>query len=261
MDDLIRHGHNAFAPTMSGRGEGVPTRITHAELCQPIVDLIVERDLSDVILVGHSYGGTAISKVVELFPNRVRRLVYVAGYVLDDGDATADANPPHYRQLFQELATSSADHTVRLPFDIWRHCFVNDGDDDLARSTYAKLWPEPYQPLIEPLDLKKFYSLSIPTSYILGQDDIVQPEGAEWGWRPRFTDRLGKHRFLDVGGGHELIFTNPEGLAAKLIEAARDYKYEAAPTPGASTDPRANTTSTSGQDGSCAGADGEGVSA
>jgi hypothetical protein len=120
----------------------------------------------------------------EYFRNRVGRLVYVAGYVLDDAEATADANPPHYRQLFQELATASADHTVRLPFDIWRHSFVNDGDDDLARSTYAKLWPEPCQPLIEPLDLKKFYSLSIPKSYILGQDDIVQPEGAEWGWRP-----------------------------------------------------------------------------
>jgi hypothetical protein len=52
--------------------------------------------------------GTVISKVVELFPNRARRLVYVAGYVLDDGEATADANPPHYRQLFQELATASA---------------------------------------------------------------------------------------------------------------------------------------------------------
>jgi hypothetical protein len=42
------------------------------------------------------------------------------------------------------------------------------------------------------------------------------------GLAPRFTGRLGTHRFLDMGGGHEVIFTNPEALVAKLIEAARD---------------------------------------
>jgi pimeloyl-ACP methyl ester carboxylesterase len=186
------------------------------------MDLIVERDLTDMVLVGHSYGGTAISKVVELVPDRVRRLVYVAGFVLNDNESVEDAAPPEYRKLYREIATASADDTVQLPFDIWRHSFINDGDEDLARSTYARLWPEPYQPIIEPLDLKKFHSLPTPKSYILGSEDIAQPEGTEWGWHPRFTDRLGDHRFLEMPGSHEVIFTNPGGLAAKIIEAARD---------------------------------------
>jgi hypothetical protein len=36
------------------------------------------------------------------------------------------------------------------------------------------------------------------------------------------TSRLGMYRFLQMPGGHEVMFTNPDGLAAKIIEAGRD---------------------------------------
>jgi pimeloyl-ACP methyl ester carboxylesterase len=219
---LNLRGHNAFAPTMGGRGAGVATRITHAELCQPIVDFIVGQNVYDFVLVGHSYGGTVVSKVVEQVSDRVRRLVYVNAFVLSDGESLNDVAPPPYRQLFKDAAAASTDNTVRLPFDIWRDAFINDGDEDLVRSTYQRLWPEPYQPLMEPLSLEKFYSLAIPKSYLLGREDVALPEGEQWGWRPRFTDRLGEHRFLEVRGSHEGLLTNPDDLADSLIEAARD---------------------------------------
>jgi pimeloyl-ACP methyl ester carboxylesterase len=219
---LEHHGHTAFAPTTAGRRDGAATHITHAELCQPIVDFILDWDVTDFVLVGFSYGGTVISKVVEQVSDRVRRLVYVNAFVLSDGESLNDVAPPHYRQLFKELAAASSDGTMLLPFDIWRNAFINDGDEDLARSTHQRLWPEPYQPIIEPLNLEKFYSLSIPKSYLLGTEDIALPEGDEWGWRPRFTDRLGEHRFLEMRGSHEVLLTDPDGLADKIIQAARD---------------------------------------
>jgi hypothetical protein len=36
------------------------------------------------------------------------------------------------------------------------------------------------------------------------------------------TARLGLYRLVRMPGGHELLFTNPEGLAEKIIEAGRD---------------------------------------
>jgi pimeloyl-ACP methyl ester carboxylesterase len=41
----------------------------------------VERGLTDVVLLGHSYGGTIICKVAEAIPERVRRLVFLGGVV------------------------------------------------------------------------------------------------------------------------------------------------------------------------------------
>ncbi|MGI0029345.1 MAG: hypothetical protein ACREAQ_06520, partial [Nitrososphaera sp.] len=104
---------------------------------------------------------------------------------------------------------------------IWREAFINDADLELATSTYASLSPEPYQLFNDKLDLKKFYSLEIPRSYLNCTEDIALPPG-EWGWHPRMSSRLGLFRLVQMPGSHEALFTNPRGLAEKIVEAGRD---------------------------------------
>ena len=82
---------------MAGHGKGVPTNVTHAESTQSIVDFIVDRDLTDFILVGHGYAGTIISKFVEVIPERVRRLVFWSAYVLNDGESALEMLPDRMR--------------------------------------------------------------------------------------------------------------------------------------------------------------------
>ena len=64
-------------------------------------------------------------------------------------------------------------------------------------------------------------ALDTPRSYLIGSDDIALPPG-EWGWHPRMSSRLGLYRLVQMPGSHELIFSNPTGLADKIIEAGRD---------------------------------------
>jgi hypothetical protein len=108
-----------------------------------------------------------------------------------------------------------------MPFEIWREVFLKDANLELVRSSYAQLSPEPYQPWIDKLDLKRFYSLSIPKSYIYCTEDNSLPQG-EWGWHSRMTSRLGLFRLVQMPGGHEVMFSNPVGLAEKIIVAGRD---------------------------------------
>ena len=218
---LQSRGHIAHAPTLAGSGKGAGGQVSHAQLTQSHIDFVVAHDLTDIVLVGHSFGGTVISKAVEIIADRVRRLVFWSAFVLNDGERVIDTVPPHFRELFEELAAASSDNTVLIPFPIWREAFMNDADLELARASYETLSPQPYQQIIEPLDLKKFYTLDIPRSYLLGTEDIALPPG-EWGWHPRMTSRLGLYRLVQMSGGHELQFTNPEGLADKIIEAGRD---------------------------------------
>lgn len=86
--------------------------------------------------------------------------------------------------MFAQMAHESPDYTFMLPFPVWRDAFINDADLELAQRTYAQLSPEPYQPCKGKLDLKKFYSLEIPKSYINCTEDTAMPPG-EWGWHPR----------------------------------------------------------------------------
>ena len=221
IQELSRGGFQCHAPTIAGHGHGVNKRVNHADCTKSIVDYIVEKNLSNFVLLGHSFGGTVVSKVAEAVSERIRRLVFLNGFVLQDGNSLTDEIPPHFRGLFQQLAAGSADNTVMIPFPIWRDAFINDGDLEAAKWTHAQLSLEPYQPLVDKLDLKKFYSLATPKSYINCTEDIALPPG-EWGWHPRMSNRLGLYRLVQMPGSHEVMYTNPKGLAAKIIEAGRD---------------------------------------
>jgi pimeloyl-ACP methyl ester carboxylesterase len=214
-------GHKAYAPTIAGHGKGVAKNVNHAQCTKSIVEYIEEHGLSDFVLVGHSFGGSIISKVAEAIPGRIKRLVFLNGFVLRDGMSLRDEIPPQQAELMEELSKESSDGAVTLPFPLWREAFMNDADLDLAKSTYAQLSPEPSQPTKDKLDLKKFYSLEIPKSYINCTEDTALPPG-EWGWHPRMSGRLGLYRLVQMPGSHEVIFTNPAGLAEKILEAGRD---------------------------------------
>jgi pimeloyl-ACP methyl ester carboxylesterase len=230
IQHLEAKGHQAFAPTIAGHGKGVNKNVNHAQCTQSIVDYIIDKDLTDIVLLGHSFGGTIIAKVAEAigdreaYPkgNRLRRLIFLDAFILNDGESLRDNIPPDTQALLDQLVRESDDRTIMLPFDIWREAFINDADLELAKSSYAQLSPEPYQPFIDKLDLKQFYSLSIPKSYLYCTEDTALPQGEQWGWHPKMSSRLGLFRLVQMPGSHEVIFSNPSGLAEKIVEAGRD---------------------------------------
>ena len=218
---LEEKGHRAFSPTIAGHGKGVDKNVNHAQCTQSIIDFILEKDLYDVVLLGHSFGGTILSQVAPALPERMRRLIFWNAFVCEDGNSLLDEIPGHYQALFAELVAHSSDHTVTLPFPVWREAFINDADLELAQAAYARLSPEPYQPFCDKLDMKPFHAVDIPRSFLNCTEDIALPPG-EWGWHPRMSNRLGLYRLVQMPGSHEVIFTNPTGLAEKIIEAGRD---------------------------------------
>ncbi len=218
IEHLEQLGHTAYGPTVAGHGEDVPKNVTHAEETQSIVDFIVDRDLTDFILVGHGYAGTFISKAVEVIAERVRRLVFWSAYVLNDGEAALEMLPDTIPML-RKMAADSADNTFTIPFEMWREVFINDGEPDLVQRAYDQLSSEPFGPWAEPLKMEKFHSLQIPRSFLVGTEDMVVSPG-DLG--ARMSRRLGDFRLVEMPGSHEVLFTNPIGLAHKLIEAGRD---------------------------------------
>lgn len=218
---LHEKGHRTLAPTMAGHGKGVGRHVNHADCVESIVRVIVERAVKDFVLVGHSFGGTVVCKVAEAIPERIKRLVFLNAFILNDGSSLVDEVPPAHAALYDQLSAETPDNSVMIPFPIWRESFVNDADLEMAKWTYSRLSPEPYQPCKDKIDLKKFYSLQIPRSFINATEDTALPPG-DWGWHPRMTSRLGVYRLVQMPGSHEVIYTNPGLLAEKIVEAGRD---------------------------------------
>lgn len=216
-------GHVVHTPTVAGHGKGVDKNVDHAACVASIVDYLVAEDLTDVVLLGHSYGGTIIARVFEEAPERIRRLIFWNAFVPAPGNSLLDEVPPHYRDLFAQIAGASPDNTVMLPFPIWRENFIQDADEETAQRTYELLSPEPFQPFVDKLPLDRFYAnlMTVGRSYLNATEDIALPPG-EWGWHPRMSGRLMGARLVQLPGSHEVMFTNPALLAAKIVEAGRD---------------------------------------
>lgn len=218
---LEDRGHTAFTPTIAGHGTKTERDVDHADCVDSIVDFIVENELRDIVLLGHSFAGTIIVKVAEAIPDRIERLVFQNGFVPEDGNSLLDEVPPELRTVFRQQAEESDEDTVMIPFKIWRERFINDADIELARSSYQQLSPEPFQPFADKLDLSDFYSLDLPASYINATEDTALPQRAEWCWHPRMSHRLGIFRLVQIPGSHEVVFTDPDGLTDAIIRAGR----------------------------------------
>ncbi len=228
-DDVARPlrdaGHTVHTPTLAGNGPGedVDRTVGHPAAVASAVDYVVSRGLEDFVLLGHSYGGTVISRMAEEIPDRIRRLIYWNAFVLNDGESIEAVSPPPYKQLMDSIAESGAygPGAVKLPFPVWREAFMNDADLALAEKTYEMTTPHPLATLTDLVELKTFHELQIPRSYLNCTEDIAMPPG-EFAWCPRFPARLGLCRLVQMPGGHEACFTNPGLLAEKIVEAGRD---------------------------------------
>lgn len=222
--ELRKMGHIVYTPEYAGHGADTNKNVTHGMITKSVVDFIVINNLQQFILVGHSFGGSVVQKVAEFVPNRIKRLVFWDAFVLNDGESLSDEFPEPAQTFFQQLRESSGNNTIMLPFPFFRDTFVNVAPLEVAQQIYSKITPEPAKPFYEKLDLKKFYSLNIPRSYIFFRQDNVLPQyNANYGWHPHMSSRLGIFRFIEGSSDHmSATKMDPAMLAQKIYEAGRD---------------------------------------
>ncbi|MCK8678751.1 alpha/beta fold hydrolase [Streptomyces lichenis] len=82
-------GHTVFCPSLAPAAPGVGLRTHIAE----IVALIDRHGLTDVVLVGHSYGGMVITGAGYERPRRIRQLTYLDAYFPSPGQSAFDLQP------------------------------------------------------------------------------------------------------------------------------------------------------------------------
>ena len=215
---LSKKGHHAAAPTLPGHGPGaMRVGITHQDCVRAVVAYIQQHSLENVVLVGHSFGGSVVQKVVEEIPERIERTAFLDALIVEDGHCVFDELPADYVAMFNQLAGASSDDTMLIPWEIWRDNFIQDAPEPVARSLWEQLSPEPNQVNLDKLCLKRFYSLAIPKSFIRCRHDKALPPGC---FHPSMSSRLGAFKLVEMDGSHEVMFTRSKELADKIVEAS-----------------------------------------
>ena len=89
-------GHEVFTPTYTGLGERahlVSRTVTLDTHIADVLGVIECEDLSDIVLVGHSYGGMVATGVADRARERIAKLVYLDAFVPENGQSLFDLLP------------------------------------------------------------------------------------------------------------------------------------------------------------------------
>ena len=162
---LRKAGHDVYAPTLTGIGARKHLLNREIDLdthIQDVVGVIDDADLSDIVLVGHSYGGMVISGVADRVPEKVASLVYLDAFVPENGQSLFSVLLPDRR-------------LVTVPGEDWLVEPIPSAGFGLKRPEVIALWegksgPHPLATLTQPLQLTGGIRRVKQKMYILATD-------------------------------------------------------------------------------------------
>jgi pimeloyl-ACP methyl ester carboxylesterase len=206
-----------YAVDLPGHGAtpGDLATLTVADYADSVANEIVERDLHDVVLVGHSLAGITLPSVAERVPDRLRHLVFLSCAVPAAGTSVIDMLG-ELSPTLAEVAAGIGENIVGpeggLHPDFAAAMMCNDMDDEQREYTLAGLVPEPLGVISEPVNLDGL-RLPIPRSYIrLGQDQSFVLEK-----QTEMAAHLGPDaQLIDIDAGHMVMISQPATLAQTL---------------------------------------------
>ena len=210
---LSAAGHETYTPTLTGCGERAHllTREVGLEThVQDVVNVLEYEDLHDVILVGHSYGGTVVTVVADRARERVSHLIIVDGAQPLPGQSMLDSwrnDDPHAVEAVDRYVQETGDGWRVVPMHP-REFGVTDEDD--IRWLEKMDTPHPYKTFQDPAQYDLVRLSSIPQTIIVCiRDQQPPPEPPAW--------TKGK-RFRTVVSGHAVNVIAPKELTTLLLE-------------------------------------------
>jgi pimeloyl-ACP methyl ester carboxylesterase len=207
---LLREaGHEVYTPTLTGLGErshlanpdvGLETHI------QDILNVLDYEDLSDVVLVGHSWGGMVITGVADRASHRLSHLVYLDASVPQDGQSSLDCTDAWFRDFLNDRVVTCGDNWRLMPLPLREFGLTDEADLAWAES---KVTPHPFKSFRDPARFNPATVMVLPRTYIacIGEN----PPGGE---KPAYLEGM---NYLELSTGHMAMITAPQELTDLLL--------------------------------------------
>lgn len=215
---LREAGHEVHALTLTGDGERAHLRRPDISLHTHIDDvlgLVEAEELTDLVLVGHSYGGMVITGAAAALNSRgaqrVRSLVYVDAMVPLPGEGWGDAHAPEI--VAARRAAAAAHDNALPPPDPANGFALSDTDADWLRRRHV---PHPFGMYRVPLHFDGALVEALPRQFI----DCHQPAYPTIdAMRQRVRQQPG-WQVVEMATGHFPMLTQPEALVRHLLAFA-----------------------------------------
>jgi len=208
-DLLEKKGHKVFSPTMTGLGSCSHLLSKDVNLTTHITDIanfIKWENLTDVVLVGHSYGGYIVSGVAEQLGDKIGSIVFLDAFVPENGESLGGTASQPVKDAIA-AALGRGEHSLKpVPASVFR---VNEKDRAWVD---AKCTPQPIGTMTEGIKLTGARDRIARKSYIRAKGYPSVP----------FDAMLAKYKSntawktFEMTAGHDAMVDQPQELTELL---------------------------------------------
>lgn len=209
-------GHVVLAPSLAGVGERAPELTEELGLDRMIEDVAADIDasgLTDIVLVGHSFGGWVIAGIADRLPKRIDRLVFLDANLVQDGTSPFDTLSAEVAAS-RRAAASLSPGGLTMPAPAAGVFGIRDPAD--ASWVESRLTPHPIKTYEDRLHLRHARGNGLPKIHIACMDPPFPAAAAA---RERAKSESG-WGYIEIATGHDAMVTAPELLARTLLDIA-----------------------------------------
>lgn len=212
---LEAEGHTALAVSLTGFGKKRDLHGPHVSILdhvRDVVEFVESRDLKEITLVGHSYGGGVITGAWDLLRDRVIEVFYIDAGTPGDGESHFDSMS-RYDDTGQTTAVLGDAIASGKQFRSFPIEALRQRDPEKAAYMEDKVMPFPMKCTTTPLhfqngplptDIPKTFILCTKNqSYHMNQAKAIR---ADESWR-----------YFELDTHHDAMWEDPEGLVEILI--------------------------------------------
>ena len=199
-----------FAPSLTGLGERKHLARPDIDLethIADVVSLLEMEDLSEVILVGHSYGGMVVTGAADRVPARIARLVYLDAFVPEDGKCLLDYVVPERAARMREEGEKAGSVTPP-PLSLWG--VTKPEHIDFIQPREAR---HPFGTMVQKIRLAGA-ARSLPKTFIYCSSPAT---GSFDQFAAKYRGAPG-WRFHELATGHDAMILVPGRVAELLLE-------------------------------------------
>ncbi|MET9271403.1 alpha/beta hydrolase [Kribbella sp. NPDC003557] len=188
---------------------------------------VLETIEGPVVLVGHSYGGAVIGEAARGADN-VAALVFVAAYILDEGESIATVLDPQRfpgsllgpdttleRPFANPDAPGGTDSDLYIAVDHFAEVFAADLPEEQTRLMSLEQRPLSLSALTGVAAARPAWLDKPSWALIAEHDNAIPPAGQRW-MAERAAATLGS-----VGSSHAVMLSQPAAVTETILEAAR----------------------------------------
>ena len=204
-------GHEAFTPSLTGIGERVhltSPQVTLTTHVQDVANHVLYEDLTDIVLLGFSYGGVVVTGSLRHIADRVRHLVFLDAFLPADGDS-----PQSLAGLPGDTPMAVGDEWLVPPF-----ARTYDDPAEAAFMTPRRV-AQPLASFLEPVRLERpLESYPFARTYIRATGDAADAPGAgAFAAAAAHARASAAWNYREIASNHMVPSNRPAELAELLI--------------------------------------------